>query len=286
MEKSPVITEFGQGLETLIHRALAQKSEELDTREKLVTEREKKVDHILKNVQTQGCVKLQVGSVFYDIAADVLLSNKESYFHGLLNPKFSQDKQVHFISRDGDIFKYVVEFLTYGKLISNLSPEEREKLTIDADFFLLPSLVEQIKKRPPMAATPTPKKLCLIKLFSSVQTAANSLIQWNSVEINGPTSHFTHNGACRITINETGLYEVHVRCGRNNASNGTYLALRKNGTDTAHSYQSDANSHYNSASLHEILSINKNEYLEVYNGGGTPTLGDGLSTKITVLFLE
>jgi len=91
------------GLETLIHRALAQKSEELDTREKLVTEREKKVDHILKNVQTQGCVKLQVGSVFYDIAADVLLSNKESYFHGLLNPKFSQDKEVHFISRDGDL---------------------------------------------------------------------------------------------------------------------------------------------------------------------------------------
>jgi len=280
------MSEFGQGLEALLNRTLAKKGEELDALEKLISEREKKVEHILKNVQTQGCIKLQVGSVFYYIAADVLLSNKDSYFHGLLNPKFSKDKEEHFISRDGDIFKYVVEFLTYGKLISNLLPEEREKLAIDADFYLLPSLVQEIKDLPPIpkATTSTAKKLCLIKLCSNAATA-NTVIQWNSVEINGPNSHFTHNGA-RITINETGLYEVHVQAGRTNGSNGYYLALRKNGTETAHSYQSDANSHYNTASLHEIMAINKDDYLEVYHGGNTGILGDALANKITVLFLE
>jgi len=284
--ESHVMSEFGQGLEALLNRTLAKKGEELDAREKLISEREKKVEHILKNVQTQGCIKLQVGSVFYYIAADVLLSNKDSYFHGLLNPKFSKDKEEHFISRDGDIFKYVVEFLTYGKLISNLLPEEREKLAIDADFYLLPSLVQEIKDLPPIpkATTSTAKKLCLIKLCSNA-AAANTVIQWNSVEINGPNSHFTHNGA-RITINETGLYEVHVQAGRTNSTNGYYLALRKNGTDTAHSYQSEANSHYNTASMHEIMAINKDEYLEVYHGGNTAIYGDALANKITVLFLE
>jgi len=51
---------------------------------------------------------------------------------------------VFFIARDGETFKYVLEHLTYGQIISEIDESMLKKLEVDAKFYILPRLQTEV----------------------------------------------------------------------------------------------------------------------------------------------
>jgi len=147
-ENNPgVLDEFGTRLQNLFDQTFADKSKELTERERIVSEREAKVDRVLANTSFKGNIRLQVGQITYYTRVETLQKAPYSFFTGLLNPDLNIDlKEPIFIDRDGEVFKYVLEYLTYGKLVSQIENDGViQKLLLDADYYLLPGLEEQLK---------------------------------------------------------------------------------------------------------------------------------------------
>eukprot|EP00298_Acanthocystis_sp_HF-20_P019962 c24488_g1_i1.p1 GENE.c24488_g1_i1~~c24488_g1_i1.p1 ORF type:complete len:360 (-),score=93.45 c24488_g1_i1:13-1092(-) len=172
---------FQEGVMQVIEGAVRKKTAALDLKEKELKVREEKVDKVLKNVSTKGKVVLQVGNVQFHTTTKILLKVEDSFFHALLNPNLSEEDdesieenqstqkkliekgnesaqkkfiendnestQEKFIARDGNIFHYVLEYLTYDKLVTKISDENiLRKLILDAEFYLLPELQQEAEE--------------------------------------------------------------------------------------------------------------------------------------------
>jgi len=260
-------------------------------RERIVAEREKKVDHILANISTKGIVKLQVGQLIYYTRADTLLREKESFFTGLLNPELRSEKdkdQPLFIDRDGEIFKYVLEYLTYGKLVSiidNLGVFQ--KLLLDAEYYVLPGLIEQLKDYNTLNC-----KGKIINIFlrvqSSINTSNGSYINWN-IATAVPTSHFQHNGST-ITIKQTGLYQIIIRyalqCSSNGLSGDANIDLYVSNQVVARVYHGQNDGYCQSRSLIEILPLQANDTIMVMYRSNSNGIADQLGNSMTILLLD
>ncbi len=165
MSSDTVLSSFALNIQKVLEEAIATKSKELDEREKIVAKREKIVDHILENDNTKGQVTIQVGNQEFITTAGILKSVKDSFFCGLLNPQFAsgESKNHFFIPRDPKIFEYVLEYLTYGTLFSEVPTDGLLlKLAADADFYLLPDLKKQVEMRIKQKSDSSPRgnKVC------------------------------------------------------------------------------------------------------------------------------
>jgi len=108
---------------------------------------------------------------------------------------------------------------------------------------------------------------------------------WNVVEIAPPSSHFTLTSGHTITFLVTGLYQITVTVGLTNTGNGNYMALYHNGTDISQAYRSDSSGYYNSWYINEIVSINANDTIRVYQTHNGSLIGGKQANKISVLML-
>jgi len=288
-------TTISQGIQTNtiqgIQQLLAQTMDELTLRETKVSEREAKVAKILEvHGQSEDKVVLQVGSVTYHTTAHTLLTCPDSYFHGLLNPSFRQDKaKTIFIDRDGEIFKYILEYLMYGKLISTINDTGiLQKLLIDAGYYLLPPLVEQLKEMPIHEQSYGRKEKILLRLQSTATATNGSWFNWDQQVAVPPPSHFAHKSHT-VTIKTAGVYQIVVRyvgtCsthGNGSANIDLYVA----GTAVARLYHGEANGYQKSNTLTEILPLKVGDTIMIKymsNGNG---VADQLGNTLTILLLD
>jgi len=284
-----IFGDFGKGLQDLLHQALATKEAELAEREKIVTEREKNVDRVFVHLNTSGIVKLQVGQVLYYTRADTLQREKESFFSGLLNPELRSEKdkdQVIFIDRDGETFKYILEYLTYGKLVSIIQdPGVLQKLLLDADYYVLPGLLEQLKV---VSSTSHCKDKILLQVRSTATSTPGSYFNWN-VATSVPASHFQHNGSTIITIKQTGVYQINIRYVFQCSSTGQGSAnidLHVSNLVVARVYHGQSDNYQKSGCLVEILPLQANDTISVMYRSNSNGVADPLGNSLTILLLE
>jgi len=285
---------FGEGLQSLISKAVGEKLKELDFREAAVKERERRMKEVFETQISVEKVVLRVGSRKFIMHPSVLLSKKDTYFTGLLSPevkKPSNETKEFVIPRDGDVFEYVFEYLTYGKLLSDLSPSIREKLMIDADYYLLPELKEQaLKAKSPVIEFKSDLKnnnlrACL-QVNSSSGATSGSYWNWNVVKINTPLGFFTVSGNT-VTVVYSGIYQISVRVSNQSNTNGECSSLYVNGTETARSYTfASGAGYYATATINEILNLSAGATLQVYNNSrGTP-VNDHCCNSLNIIRME
>ena len=161
MSGSKIVSSFSEEVTQALCRALDTKGRELDSREEDLNQKEEKLrirenylnkifsNHYEKHQQ----VVVQVGSCSFETTFDVLLSQPDSYFH--MFQWTPDDKELVLpppakvlISRDPTSFRFVLEYLTYGELFSQIKDEGvLNMLKYDAKFYGLPELAEKVQKR-------------------------------------------------------------------------------------------------------------------------------------------
>ncbi|XP_022235615.1 BTB/POZ domain-containing protein KCTD12-like [Limulus polyphemus] len=94
-------------------------------------------------------VELNVGGVFYTTSLKTLTSDPNSLLGQLFMSKVSKSvprdsKGKFFIDRDGVLFRYVLDFLRNHRLMLPENFHERERLRQEAEYFILPAMVDCI----------------------------------------------------------------------------------------------------------------------------------------------
>jgi hypothetical protein len=284
-----MMEDFGQGLQQLIEKTLAGKTEELKKREEDVAERERRIESVKQNVR-KGYCELRVGNTVFHTTCETLTSVHDSYFtSGLLDTSMIKEGKLTepiFIDRDGDVFKFVLEYLQYGEIYSPIPNDGfLRKLQADAKYYLLPELVEQLTSaRVQKSESGGPVYLSL----SSQQACANQqYVVWGGANRRViPSSHFTIAGNNKITFVKSGVYQVHVRLAQTNSTNAQHLGILLDGVEVAQCVQSDANSHQNTAQITEILEINAGSYIQVRCGANSNSSANPLQTRLFILVLS
>jgi len=261
-------------------------------------------------------VKLRVGEREFFTTESILSSVKDSFFCGMLNPNFgksqaairaksSQSKEEKkdnapsssldqddtettsefFIPRDGNVFAYVLEFLTYKDIFSPVTDAGMlRKLAIDADFYLLPNLVEKVKALTGDRKEAKVPTIPIVKVASTAGCTNGSYWNWNITEVPPTATHFTVSGQT-ITINKNGTYHVMIRTAGAGSSNGYYMALYVNGSDVARCYNCDGNGYYISWEINEIFSFKATDRLQVYHTF-TSSINSQQCNKMSIVCLE
>jgi len=288
-----MLEDFEQGLQQLIQQSLAKKTEEVKAREAIVIEREKKIEMVLKNLRKGRC-EIQVGNCLFSTTCETLTRVEDSYFSLGLLSTMSLDtngnfKEPVFIDRDGEVFKYILEYLQYGQIYTP-PPNEGflRKLIDDAKFYLLPELVIQLSEREihgPEKIMVTP---AYISLSSQNACGNQQIVIWNGVKPYYITpSHFTLSpDFTRITFVKGGLYQIHVRLGGTNSGNTQHLGLQVNGVEYAQCVQADGNGMQNSPQITEIISLLAGDYIQVRCGATGGSVNLALQTRLFILSLS
>ena len=97
-------------------------------------------------------VGLNVGGKIYHTSLTTLTRDPDSFFALMLSERVPATKDEHgnfLIDRDGEIFRHILNFLRYGKLILPQTFNEYPLLCFEADFFQLESLKNEINNRLP-----------------------------------------------------------------------------------------------------------------------------------------
>jgi hypothetical protein len=283
--------DFGQGLQQLIEKTLAGKSEELKKREADVTERERRIESVKQNIR-KGYCELRVGNSVFHTTCETLTSVQDSYFtSGLLDTSMIKDGKLTepiFIDRDGDVFKFVLEYLQYGEIYTPLPSDGfRRKLLADAKYYLLPELVEQLNSKG-VLENGEEFGLAYISLSSQQACANQHYVVWNGTgHSKTRPSHFTLSADnSKITIVKSGLYQVHVRLAQTNSLNTQHLGLLHDGVEIAQCLQSDGNAHQNTAQITEIVEIQAGSYIQVRCGANSNSLPSPLQSRLFILLLS
>lgn len=126
-----------------------------------------------------------------------------------------------------------------------------------------------------------------LSVSSNTATGHNTIIVWDAdvPKIVFPSHFSLSEDKKQLIIARDGLYQVSVRVAGRNSGNGHHTGLQLNGADIAVCYQSDLNSHYNSAHIFEILALKANDVLQVRSGFNSNSHGDCNGNRFTILFL-
>jgi len=273
----------------------------------------------------RGAIRLRVGTRIFYTTTSILTAQKESFFCGLLSSKFElayfnshmeeiegdtkkvetkKDEGEYFIARDGDIFQYVLEYLIYGQVFSELSKVELNKLLADAKYYLLPDLasivekkideftqnelthdklkkeIEILKKEHVTDIELLKKELVTIKqetknrdekrdIFASAKFGSTSGGSNGSYWQWNLTDQIDSTGTItasndKITVNKTGTYLIMTRTTNSFSSGNYYMALYRNGNPISYAYDSSNDGNYHNWQINELFTLNASDCLQVY----------------------
>ena len=268
----------------------------LEKKEREFIIREKKLESILVNTSKIEYICLLVGKEKYFCTKSILLSVKDSYFHGLLNADFenhveglneNENVLTYIIPRSGDSFKYVLEFLTYGELVSEDELIGKQsllkKLHFDADFYILKALKDQTSKLMKIKQIPKQKQeksteiLPFAKWQSNTACSNGNYWAWNIVYISpSKTGYYTKSADHKIiTVHKKGKYRVNIRCTGTTSTNSHYISLYINSSPQAYCYNGQSTGYLVNWQINDIFSLNAGARLQVYwytNGSSNNTI--------------
>merc|ERR1712150_60591 len=113
-------------------------------------------------------IKLNVGGVQYQTTLPTLQTHPDSYFGQLFSGKFADcvnPVDEHFVDADGDMFKYILNYMRRNKLTLPDDFNQYELLSLEADFFQIQPLIHELtemKQRHDMGRLRKKKKVLLI----------------------------------------------------------------------------------------------------------------------------
>ncbi|KAJ3176686.1 EF-hand domain-containing protein 1 [Irineochytrium annulatum] len=128
-----------------VEAEFAIRLEELVKREEAVAAREESAKAFWANDLRVDPVVLRVGDRLFHTSRDVLLSQADSFFSGLLSDNFKKNEgEPFFIPREAGVFEHVLSFLIYGEVLMPLTDLMRRKVIKDAEFYGLTALVQAL----------------------------------------------------------------------------------------------------------------------------------------------
>ena len=327
MSASEIIASFSQDVYQALTKALDAKGKELDARENSLNTKEEKIktrednlDRIFTNHNGKQRVIVEVGDSSFETTYDILLSCPDSYFHAF---QWTQEKELVespdrvFIARNPTSFGYVLEYLTYGELYSDLSDKGLLNMMIaDAKFYGLPKLAQKVQDRLDSLAVEVKSEQRLkaleeaslkyderIKalslncdklvppLYHKVATASQfsngQYINWNS-PIVSLGSHLQYDGSSAYTILKKCLLQLTVRYTATCSTSGNGAAnvnLLVNGTAVARCYHGQAAAYQESREMQDIREYNVNDKIQFQYYSDGYSVNDALGTTLVIIVL-
>jgi len=260
---------FMDKLQTLLSESFKEKATQLDSRENELNERERKIDHILSTYPPSKVIKLNLSGKIFMTTSDILTQVKDSYFCGLLSEKFKDDGEI-FIPRSPKVFKYVIEYLTYGMISPIVDKFLLRLLVIDAEYYLLDELKGIATTM--LDENPIDENVGVRSKYVSLGTTGypgnNQYYNFTIVNALSSDNDFTVAGN-RVTIRHTGVYQLSIKEPTQSSINGQYLAIYKNGAVLSICYRSGNTGYYDTVSITEVWTLEQNSYLQVYTTTNT-----------------
>lgn len=276
-EESPlepnVLARFGEELEVLLRNTVAEKSKEIEAREALVAEREAKTNRFLAAQHSADKVVLRVGQETFYTTRSTLLREPESYFHGMLSEDFKREEDgSFFVDRDATSFRYVLEYLVYGDLLSNVNdPAVLRKLEIDADFYCLPPLLEQVRQRQQGG-----RSCGNLAVWRSDRNASQGTFQaWTVEDIPPDAKLYQRSGDdTKVTVQREGAFLVEAQLTSGPSNGNYYVALCKNSAEISCSYgtaRHESSSYSFTYTVSAMLRLAAGDEISVRNCTGSQT---------------
>ena len=100
---------------------------------------------------SQDIINLNVGGTIYTTSRSTLTQYPDSMlgamFGGKLPLENNKDSQGnYFIDRDGDLFKYILNFLRVSKLILPNNFQDTEAFQMEVDFYQIQPLIDEFQE--------------------------------------------------------------------------------------------------------------------------------------------
>ncbi|XP_065659391.1 uncharacterized protein LOC136083710 [Hydra vulgaris] len=231
MSGSKIISNFSKEVSSALSKALETKGKELDERETTLNEKEAQLklredylDNIFSNhFEKNQRVSVQVGNCNFETTFDVLLSHSNSYFHVFewtKEKKLADAPSKIFIPRDPQTFRFVLEYLTYGKLFSQINdPGLLKLLKCDAQFYGLPELGKKVQKlidKEYEKKTQEKAKLEFAQFPLYLKTACSDAVSnggyfnWNRL-IKDLGTHFQYDGISTFSLLKKCLVQISMK---------------------------------------------------------------------------
>lgn len=119
-------------------------------------------------------VKLNVGGVIYTTTKSTLCKYPNSMlgamFNGSLSTSLDENGCV-FIDRDGELFKYVLNYMRSSRLAVPHDFKDLDQLSAEADFYQITSLIEHIE----ILKQPVPEKLVRMRYLEVIEVRTGNL---------------------------------------------------------------------------------------------------------------
>ena len=101
----------------------------------------------LEHVHFSPTVKLNVGGQFFSTSLQTLTKDPGSMLHAMFSGRFDTkpaEDGSYFIDRDGTHFRYILNYLRTGKLVAPPDPTVREELEVEAEFYQIRGLLDEL----------------------------------------------------------------------------------------------------------------------------------------------
>ncbi|KAL9950669.1 hypothetical protein ACROYT_G043202 [Oculina patagonica] len=111
----------------------------------------------LNQVHFASTVKLNVGGKIYKTTLDTLRKDPDSMlcamFSGRFDLKADEEDGAYFIDRDAELFRYILNYLRNGELLSVLCKDDRlkEELLAEAKFYQVQGIINQLEEETSMS---------------------------------------------------------------------------------------------------------------------------------------
>jgi len=291
-----------------IEQVMTAKSNELTIREEAVSARETKLKLLLDcDYASQGQILIRVGTQIFYTTATILTSIKDSYFSGMLNPNFAVDQKTqkneikkeklddddddvqeikkvreYFIPRDPDSFRYVLEYLTYGELFSEIDQGTLKKLAVDADYYMLPKLKICLLPKRGISTS----RLCS---WTSEQKGTTIYRKWTTPVIESKTMGIElQTDQEKFLSPKGGVYRVTVRInGSSSGANSDHISLHLNGSGSGpRAFVGMNTGYYSSFHLNEIVTLAAGQFFQVYQIINSNNLTGQNDNALTIELIE
>ena len=97
---------------------------------------------------SQEIVKLNVGGVIYQTTKSTLCKYPNSMLGAMFNGSMStavDENGCHFVDRDGELFKYILNYLRSSRLALPVDFKELDQLCAEADFYQITELIDCVE---------------------------------------------------------------------------------------------------------------------------------------------